>query len=108
MTTGREILREALRSFAFKNHIAPMARDLDVGVSVLDGFINGSPPPLPAEVCDKLAKVLFGANVRFDPQRDLLVRVTSPARLLGINWDHPDGRQVEHARQAALLREPMW
>jgi hypothetical protein len=42
------------------------------------------------------------------PQRDLLVRVTSPARLLGINWDHPDGRQVEHARQAALLREPMW
>jgi hypothetical protein len=48
----------------------------------LIGFIR-SGVALSPEILNLLAKDLFGANVRFDPQRNLLVRTSPQARPLG-------------------------
>jgi hypothetical protein len=82
--TGLDILRDALRARAHKSHLGSLARDLNITVEALDDFAR-SGTSLSPETMTRLAQDLFGSSsVSFDPQRNLLVRTTPPARPLGV------------------------
>jgi hypothetical protein len=82
--TGLDILRDALRARAHKSHLGSLARDLNITVEALDDFAR-SGTSLSPETMTRLAQDLFGSSsVSFDPQRNLLVCTTPPARPLGV------------------------
>jgi hypothetical protein len=80
--TGTDAIRAALYARAHKGHLAYLARDLTIGTAVLEDFVHGK-GRLPPEVLRALAREIYGDNVEFDPERDLLRRVPQPAIPLG-------------------------
>ena len=82
--TGLTVLRDALRARQRKSHLGTLARDLNIGVEVLENFAR-SGTGLSPDVMTRLAQDLFGSSsVKFDATRNLLVRTTPEARPLGI------------------------
>jgi hypothetical protein len=81
--TGTDVIREALFARSHKGHLAYLARDLTIGTAVLEDFVHGK-GRLPPEVLRALAREIYGDNVEFDPEHDLLRRVRQPAIPLGV------------------------
>ena len=82
MTTGTDVLREALRVRIRKGSAALLARDLGAGTATLDEFAHGR-GTLPLAIMNTLAKNLFGDSCSFDAQRDLLTRTKQVATPIG-------------------------
>ena len=79
--TGIDVLREALR-VRFKRGpivVGIFARELGIGVGTLEDFANNRAATLPAQTLDAAAKFVFGDNVSFDAERNLLRRTKQPS-----------------------------
>ena len=71
MTTGKDILREAVRVRSKKANLGNLARDISVAASALDDFGNGQ-GELSSEVLQRLAVEIFQGRAEFDPVTNLL------------------------------------
>jgi hypothetical protein len=71
--TGTDVLREALRIRTKKGHTGSLARDLNIGIAALDEFAHGK-GKLPDAIMSALAQHIFGSNVTFDAEQNLLKR----------------------------------
>jgi hypothetical protein len=82
MTSGTDVIRQAVAARMKKLNTANWAREMKVASSTLDDFAAGK-AQLPPDILNSLAKYIFGAAVSFDAQADLLRRAAPQVSPLG-------------------------
>jgi hypothetical protein len=71
ITTGTDLVREALRGRNRKLNLAGLARSLGLPADRLENFAEGK-VTLPAETMQAIVKALWGEHTEFDAEADAL------------------------------------